>query len=267
MPLTDPFLGPSYNFCGENVNFLTPSNHFSSISLTETTRVAEEMKHLAGLALVLFPPQASKQEQGYSSPEWNQKWERGFLPPLEASWTKTTFRGDLHWANRWTPAAGSACDFAIPPEHQHLKIETPNFCFLLDMSNHLVLNSGGWRQPRLVDRHIGDTKGWFQLEPEVLHVKKTNKQQYLFPSISAKEMLWPPCTCEYLPLILVWPAQLLTAVSPGPVWAFTHRNNTTQRRAPVRGAGMVPRHTQLLLLWPTCLPECVVLLDIWVPKT
>lgn len=82
MPLTDSFLGPSYDFCDENVNFLTPSNHFSSISLTETTRVAEEMKHLAGLALALFLPQASKQEQGYSSPEWNQKWERGFLPPL-----------------------------------------------------------------------------------------------------------------------------------------------------------------------------------------
>lgn len=38
------------------------------------------MKRLAGLALVLFMPQANKQEQDYSGPEWNQKWERGFLP-------------------------------------------------------------------------------------------------------------------------------------------------------------------------------------------
>lgn len=172
MPLTDSSLGPSYSFCGENVNFLTPSNHFSSVSLTETTRVAEEMKHLAGPALALFLPQASKQEQGYGSPEWNQKWERGFLPPLlaGASWTKTTLRCVLRWGNRWTPAVERACDFAIHPEHQPPKIQPLNFCLLLDTSNCLALNAGSWRQPQLVDRYIGDARACFQFEPQTLCV-------------------------------------------------------------------------------------------------
>lgn len=50
------------------------------MSLTGTQRDAEGMKHFAGLALVLFMPQASKQEQDYSGPEWNQKMEEGFPP-------------------------------------------------------------------------------------------------------------------------------------------------------------------------------------------
>lgn len=51
------------------------------MSLTGTQRDAEGRKHFAGLALVLFMPQASKQEQDYSGPEWNQKMEEGFSPP------------------------------------------------------------------------------------------------------------------------------------------------------------------------------------------
>lgn len=43
------------------------------------------MKHLVGLASVLFMPQASTQGQDYSGPEWNQKRERGFFLPQVAS--------------------------------------------------------------------------------------------------------------------------------------------------------------------------------------
>lgn len=55
------------------------------------------------------------------------------------------------------------------------------------MTNCLVLNPGSWRHPGLNDRHIGDAKGGFQFEPEVLHFKKTNEQHYLFTSILTKE--------------------------------------------------------------------------------
>lgn len=55
------------------------------------------------------------------------------------------------------------------------------------MSNCLVLNSGSWRQTRLIDRHMGDAKGCFQFEPEVLHFKRTNEQHYLFTSILTEE--------------------------------------------------------------------------------
>ena len=43
-------------FVARMLIFLTPSNHFSSISLTEMTRDAEGMKRLAGPALVFSMP-------------------------------------------------------------------------------------------------------------------------------------------------------------------------------------------------------------------
>ena len=229
---THRFFPPIWSFCGKNVNFLTPSNHFSSNSLTETTRDTEGMKHLAGPAFVLFMPQVRKQEQDYSGPEWNQKWERGFLPRQEASWRKTTLRCNLYRGSPSTPAP-SSCDFAIHPEYQHLKTVPPNFCFLLDMSKCLVLNSGSQRHPRRTDRHIGDAKGCFQFEPEVLHFKKTNEQHYLFTSIWTKEKPVSPLHLLILAPSTMWPRQLLISISPGPVLAFTHRNSTAQRSASV----------------------------------
>lgn len=77
--------------------------------------------------------------------------------------------------------------FAIHPEPGHLKIEPPNFCFLLDMSKCLVLNSGSCRHPQLTDRHTGDAEGCFQFQPEVLHFQKAKERRYLFTSALTKE--------------------------------------------------------------------------------
>lgn len=93
----------------------------------------------------------------------------------------------------------------------------------------------------------------FNLSLKLYVFKKTNKQQYLFPSFSAKEVLWPFCTCHTCPWYWRDPPSCSLPLVQCRTWHWLTETPPHQEGPQCVGAGIGPGHTQRLHLWPTCL--------------